>query len=324
MATKGTLSRRVVLASAAGALATPAIAQGEWPNKPVRVVIAYPPGGPTDLATRITLDKVAAKLGQPFIFDNKGGASGAIGAEAVKNSAPDGYTFLGMTIAMMAITPHLQPIPYHPDKDFAHVARMATSIGALAAHPSMPFDTLPGLVAYAKANPGKLHWGSSGMATITHLYGEMLKLEAGIDIVHVPYKGSAQALQDLLSGQVQLQFDQLVLPHVVAGKLKGLAALSDTRWPGKPDMPTLREQGYGKNGADSWYGIMAPVGTPAAIVEKLAGLIGESLRDPDTIDKLDKAGQRATFLDPRQMKERLAVESTAFGDVIRKGNIKVQ
>ncbi|MBL8674303.1 MAG: tripartite tricarboxylate transporter substrate binding protein [Rhodospirillales bacterium] len=317
--------RAVVTGLAAAGLAAPSIvgAQGDWPNKPVRIVIAYPPGGPTDLATRITLDKVATALGQPFIFDNKGGASGAIGAEFVKNQAPDGYTFLGMTIAMVAITPHLQPLPYHPEKDFAHVARMATSMGALAAHPSMPFDDVAGLVAYAKANPGKVNWGSSGMATITHLYGEMLKLEAGINITHVPYKGSAQALQDLLAGQVQLQFDQLTLPHIKAGKLKGLASLSDTRWHGMPQMRTLREQGYGKNGADSWYGLMAPAATPRPIVDKLAKAIGESLANPDTVAKLDQAGQRATFLDPDAMKARIAVESAAFADVIKRGNIKV-
>lgn len=319
------LGRRAMLGGAAAAtLAAPAIAQqGEWPNKPVRVVIAYPPGGPTDISTRIVLDKVQSMFNQPFIFDNRGGASGAIGAEIVKNAPADGYTLLGMTVAMVCITPHLQPIPYHPVNDFTPVARMATSWGALAAHPSVPASNIKELVAYAKANPGKLHWGSSGMATITQLFGEMLKFEAGIDLVHVPYKGSAQALQAVVSGEVQLQFDQLTLAQVKAGKLKGIAMLGDQRHPDHPNLPTMREGGYGKDMADSWYGIMAPTGTPKPIVDKLAKAIGEAVKDPAVIAKLHTGGLQPTYLNSEEMRERIAAENKVFGDVIRRANIKI-
>ena len=296
----------------------------DWPNRPIRIVVPYPPAGPSDITTRIVLDGLSAKLGQPVVFDNKAGASGAIGAEFVKNQPADGYTFLVTTTAMVAITRHLQPLSYDPDKDFVPVARMATSLGIFAVHPSMPAKTVAEFVAYAKANPGKINFGSAGLATITQLYGEMLKLEAGIDMVHVPYKGSAPALNDLLAGQIQAQFDTVPLPHVKAGRLRGLAILGDVRWPQMPEIPTLKEEGYGKEGGDSWFGVLAPAATPAPIVQRMAKLIEESLQNPDVIQKLDTAGFRPTYLDPAGFKAKIASESASFADIIRRGNIKAQ
>src|SRR5215468_3333552 len=220
------LRRSLAAALVLSTWAAPALAS-DWPTRQIKVVVAYPPGGPTDISTRIVMEKAGQLLGQPILFENKGGASGMIGAEYAKGQAPDGYTFLATTVAMLAITRHLQPIPFEPEKDFLTVARMSTSWAALAINPSVPANTMAEFVAYVKANPGKVNWGSAGLATITHLYGEMLNLEAGIQMVHVPYKGSAQALQDLLSNQVQVQFDQTTLPHIQAGRLRGLAILSD-------------------------------------------------------------------------------------------------
>ena len=197
------------------------------------------------------------------MFDNKAGASGMIGAEFVKNQPVDNHTFLTTTTAMVCITRHLQPIPFDPEKDFVTVSRMCTSWGIFAIHPSVPARTVAEFVAYAKANPGKINFGSSGLATITHLFGEMLSLEAGIKMTHVPYRGSAPATNALVAGEVQAQFDQTCLPHVKAGKLVGLAMLAEVRHPDFPDIPTLREQGYGKDGGNSWFGILAPTGTLA-------------------------------------------------------------
>jgi tripartite-type tricarboxylate transporter receptor subunit TctC len=247
-----------------------------------------------------------------------------IGAEYAKNQPADGYTFLATTIAMMAITRHLQPIPFDPDKDFLTVARMATSWGAVAIHPSVPAQTMAEFIAYVKANPGKVNWGSSGLGTITQLYGEMLNLEAGIKLVHVPYKGSAQATQDLLSGQVQVQFDSTVLPHILAGRLRGLAVLADTRWPHKPDMPTLRETGYGKQGGDSWFGILAPAGTSPAIITRMTRAIEQALQSPDVLDRLDKGGIKPTYLDSAAMRAQIDMESKYFADIIKRGNVKTQ
>ncbi len=315
--------RRTFVSALGASAALPALAD-DWPSRQIRIVIPYPPGGPTDISTRIVMEKVGQLLGQPILFDNKGGASGMIGADYARTQPADGYTILATTIAMMAITRHLQPIPFDPDKDFVTVARMATSWGALAIHPSVPAETMAQFVAYVKANPGKVNFGSSGLGTITQLYGEMLNLEAGIKMVHVPYKGSAQATQDLLGGQVQAQFDSTVLPHILAGRLRGLAILSDTRWPHKPDMPTLRETGYGKQGGESWFGILAPAGTPPAIVARLSAAIGQALQSPDVLDRLDKGGLKATYLDPAAMRAQIDTESRYFADIIKRGHVTAQ
>ena len=310
------------LALGAATAVQPASAQ-EWPAKQIRMVIPYPPGGPSDVSTRIVMDRAGQILGQSVLFDNKAGASGMIGAEYVKNQPVDTYTFLTTTTAMVCITRHLQPIPFDPEKDFIPVSRMSTSWGAFAIHPSVPARTVAEFVAYAKANPGKINFGSAGLATITHLFGEMLNLEAGIKMVHVPYRGSAPATNALLAGEVQVQFDQLTLPHIKAGKVRGLAMLAEVRHPDFPDIPTLREQGYGKEGGDSWFGVLAPAGTPLSVVAKLDQAIATALRSPDIMAKVHNGGMRVTYLGPADFKGRIGVETAMFGDIIRRGNIKL-
>jgi tripartite-type tricarboxylate transporter receptor subunit TctC len=317
------MRRRVFTASALAALTAPAAAQ-EWPSKPLRLVIPYPPGGPSDVSTRIVMERAGQILGQPMIFDNKAGASGMIGAEFVKNQPVDNHTFLTTTTAMVCITRHLQTIPFDPEKDFIPVSRMSTSWGVFAIHPSVPARSVAEFVAYAKANPGKINFGSSGLATITHLFGELLSLEAGIKMTHVPYRGSAPATNALVAGEVQAQFDQTTLPHVKSGKVIGLAMLAEVRHPDFPDIPTLREQGYGKDGGDSWFGILASAGTSPAVVARLDKAIAEALRAQDIADKLHNGGARVTYLNPADFRARIAVESKAFGDIITRGNIKVQ
>lgn len=321
------MRRRTFAASALATMAVPALsAPGSaqaWPAKPLRMVIPYPPGGPSDVSTRITVEHAARSLGQPVIFDNKAGASGMIGAEFVKNQPVDDHTFLTTTTAMVCITRHLQPIPFEPEKDFLTVSRMCTSWGVFAIHPSVPARTVPEFVAYAKANPGKINFGSSGMATITHLFGEMLSLEAGIKMTHVPYRGSAPATNALLAGEVQAQFDQTCLPHVKAGKLIGLAMLADVRHPDFPEIPTLRESGYGKDGGDSWFGILAPAGTSPAVVAKLDKAIADALKSQEVVDKLHLGGARVTYLNLGDFRDRIAVENKMFGTIIKQGNIKV-
>jgi tripartite-type tricarboxylate transporter receptor subunit TctC len=316
----GNMLRRTFISALGLAAAAPAFAD-TWPSRQIKVIVPYPPGGPTDISSRIVLEKAAQLLGQPILFDNKGGASGMLGAEIAKTQPADGYTFLATTVAMLAITRHLQPIPIDPDKDFATVARMSTSWMALAVHPSVPANTLSEFLAYVKANPGKVNFGSAGLGTITQLFGEMLNIEAGIKMVHVPYKGSAQATQDLLGGQIQAQFDQTVLPHILAGRLKGLAIVGNQRWPQKPDIPTMREQGYGKEGGESWYGLLAPVGTPEPIITRMAKAIEEALQAPDVLEKLDKGGAKATYLGPAAMRAEVDKESATFADIIKRGHV---
>ena len=315
---------RRTFVSALGAAATVASARAEqWPSRQIKIVIPYPPGGPTDISTRIVMDKVGQLLGQSVLFDNKGGASGMIGAAYAKTQPADGYKFLATTVAMLAITRHLQPIPFDPDKDFLTVARLSTSWACLAIHPSVPANTMAEFVAYAKANPGKINYGSSGNATITHLNCEILNLEAGIKMTHVPYKGSAQATQDLLGGQIQAQTDQTTLPHIVAGRLRGLAMVGDRRWPGKPDIPTMKETGYGKDVGESWYGMLAPAGTPQEIVERMAKAIDEAIKSPDVLDKLDKGGAKPTYLGPAEMRATVDKESAMFADIIKRANVQL-
>ena len=308
-----------------GLMAAPAVAsaQSEWPNKQIRVVVPYPPGGPSDITTRLVLERAGALLGQSVLFDNKAGASGAIGAEHVKNAAPDGYTFLVTTTAMVCITQHLQPLPYDPAKDFIPVARTATSWIGMGVNLDVPANNLQEFIAYAKANPGKINFGSAGLATITQLYGEMFNIEAGVKMVHVPYKGSAPATNDLLSGQIQVQFDPTTLPHIAAGRLKCFAIVGEQRWPGRPDIPTLKEQGLGKIGGDAWFGIMAPKGTPQAIVDKLDKAIGAAAAMPELKEKLVGSGNYPSYLGSAAFRATIERDRQSFGEIIKKADIKI-
>ena len=311
-----------VVGPAVAAPAAPAIAQ-EWPTKPLRMVIPYPPGGPSDVSTRIVMDRAAQSLGQPIVFDNKAGASGMIGGEFVKNQTVDNHTFLTTTTAMVCITRHLQPIPFDPDKDFVTVSRMCTSWGIFAIHPSVPARTVAEFVAYAKANPGKINFGSSGLATITHLFGEMLQLEAGIKMTHVPYRGSAPATNALVAGEVQAQFDQTCLPHVKAGKLIGLAMLSNVRHPDFPDVPTLREAGYRKEEGDSWFGILAPAGTPKEIVAFVQRENAKVLVDKDLQEKLALQGAEPYTLDTEQFAALVKQELPRWQKIVKESGATV-
>jgi tripartite-type tricarboxylate transporter receptor subunit TctC len=325
--TPAKVGRRLFLSgTAAGLVAAPAIvsAQNDWPNKQIRVVIPYPPGGPSDVTTRIVMERAGSLLGQSILFDNKAGASGAIGAEHVIKSAPaDGYTFLTTTTAMVCITEHLQPLPYDTSKDLVAVARTATSWMGMGINPQVPANNLQEFIAYARANPGKINFGSAGLATITQLYGEIFNIEAGVKMVHVPYKGSAPATVDLLSGQIQVQFDPTTLPHIAAGRLKCFAVLGEKRWPGKPDVPTLKEQGLGKMGGDAWYGILAAKGTPQAAIDRMSSAIGEAVKDPALNEKLVASGNYSSFQDSKTFQATIGRERVSFGEIIRKADIKV-
>ena len=325
--TPAKVGRRVFLGgTAAGFIAAPSIvsAQNDWPNKQIRVVIPYPPGGPSDVTTRIVLERAGALLGQSILFDNKAGASGAIGAEHVVKSAPaDGYTFLTTTTAMVCITEHLQPLPYDTSKDLVPVARTATSWMGMGINPQVPANNLQEFIAYAKANPGKINFGSAGLATITQLYGEIFNIEAGVKMVHVPYKGSAPATNDLLAGQIQVQFDPTTLPHIAAGRLKCFAVLGEKRWPGKPDVPTLKEQGLGKIGGDAWYGILAAKGTPQAAIDRMSAAIGEAVKDSALNERLVASGNYSSFQDTKTFQVTIERERVSFGEIIRKADIKV-
>lgn len=249
--------------------AGPVHAQAVWPAKPVRIVVGFPPGTTGDILARIAAPRMSESLGQPVVVENRPGAGSSIGAEAVAKSAPDGHTLLLSTVAN-AINPSLYKLGFDFSRDFVAVALLADVPGVLAAHPSAP-PTLPGLIAASKAGRVKLLYASSGNGTVTHLWGEVLNGNAGAALTHVPYKGSSQAVTDLLAGNVQLLFTpaSTVIPHVTSGKLVALAVVGRQRLAALPGVPTLAEQGIAGFESGLWFGLHAPAGTPAPVVERL-------------------------------------------------------
>ena len=251
--------------------------QAAWPAKPVRIVVGFPPGTTGDILARIVAPRMSESLGQPVLVENRPGAGSSIAAEAVAKSAPDGYTLLLSTIAN-AINPSLYTLGFDFSRDLAAVALLADVPGILAAHPSAP-PSVPALIAAAKANPGRISFASSGNGTVTHLWGEMLNAGAGIKLVHVPYKGSSQAVTDLLGGNVALLFTpaSTVTPHVAAGKLAALAVIGRGRLAALPNVPTMTELGLAGFESGLWFGLNVPAGTPSAVIERLNAEVRRAL-----------------------------------------------
>lgn len=264
-------------ALAAGAVSRRASAQtaAAWPNRPVKLIIPYAPGGASDIIGRPWADALSQSFGQQFVIENRGGAAGMIGAEAASKAAPDGYTFLMTPSAAMSVLPLLRQTPYDPQKSFTPVARIGDSIAGFVIHPSVGPKTLQETVEYARKNPGKIAYGSAGLGSIQHMRIEMLKYRAKIDILHVPYRGAADALNDLLPGNIQMMCEINPLPHAKAGKLHLLSINAPERSPEFPDTPTLTECGYPNSDLPSWYAIWAPTGTPADIIEKFHARVTE-------------------------------------------------
>lgn len=284
------------LTAAVAALAAPALSQAQettsWPAQPVRIVVPFQAGSATDLISRQLGMGLGKEYGQSFVVENRPGAAAMIGSEAAARSPGDGYTLLMSGPASMVTNRFLyKKLPYDPDA-FEKVAVVAFTPNILLSHPSLPFKNLTEMVAYAKANPGKLSYASFGTGTTSHIAGEMLKALAGIDIVHVPYKGAGEAIPALLSGQVSMYFDTIMtgLPYVKAGKLRALGVSNNKRSAMAPDIPTIAEQGYPGFDIAPWYGIVAPKGTPAEIVAKLNTSINKLLQDPGFRQKLATTG----------------------------------
>ena len=308
------------LGALAVAFAANVHAQAPYPNHPVRIVVPFPAGGTTDILARATAQKLTETLGQPFVVENRPGAAGNIGAEIVAKSPPDGYTMLMGTVGTHAINASLyEKMPYDHVKDFVPVVLVAGVPNVLVVHPSVPAKSVQELIAYAKANPGKLNFASSGSGTSIHLSGELFKTMTGVSMQHVPYKGSAPALADLTGGQVQLMFDNLpsALPLIKAGKLRALAVTSLARASALPDVPTVAESGLPGFEASSWFGVLAPVGTPNDVVKKLNGEIAAWLASPDAKEKLAAQGAIAAGGTPDTFVTHIAAESAKWAKVVK-------
>jgi tripartite-type tricarboxylate transporter receptor subunit TctC len=284
-----------------------AFAQDGYPAKPVRILVSFAAGGPTDQVARIMSAKLTDLLGQTFIVENRTGAGGNLGAADVAKAAPDGYTLLMATVSTHAINPGLyRKMPYDPIQDFAPVGQVGVTPCVLAVHPSIPAQDVKGLVELLKANPGKYSYGSSGMGSILHLCGEQFKTSAGgLKAVHVPYRGSAPMIADLMGGQIAFAFDALptVLPQVQAGKIRAIGGGMASRARAMPDLPTLQEQGIAGYECYTWNAILAPAKTPASIVRQLSTAINKALEDPTILKRLQDAGVDPT---PGSTPEKLA------------------
>lgn len=326
MLIKRALLFMAVVAGLGTAAIEPAAAQA-YPTRVVKLVIPSPPGGAVEVVIRILAERLTAVFGQAFVVENRpGGAGGAIGAKSVAAADPDGYTLLVTSPAPMVVAPAIyKNIGYNPLKDFAPVAALFSSPQMLAVHPSVPVNTLPELVAYAKANPGKINFSSPGYGTQPHLLGELFKLTAGINIVHIPYKGAAPAITDLLAGQVQMEFENipLLLPHIQAGKLKALAMADDRRLPQLPNVPTTAEVGLPRLQATFWSAVVAPAGTPASTISKLNAAINEILKGKDIEASLARLSAMAKIGTPEDLGKFIAAENKKWTEVANAAHIKV-
>ena len=320
------VTRRRLLAAAAalGACAAlPAFAQG-YPAKPVRFIVPFPPAGPVDTTARGFTVKLSEYWGQQAIVENRAGAGGIVGAEAAAKSPADGYTFFVGSIhhsVLPALTPKL---PYNVQTDFVPVTFAAQFPIILVAHPSVPAKTVQELIAYAKKNPGKLAFGSAGNGGGTHLAGELFKTMAGVDLLHVPFKGSAPAMTDLLGGQVQLMFSDAptALPHIKSGRVRALGVGSPKRSALVPDVPTIAESGVKGYDAYSWAGVFAPAGTPKEMVAKVNADIVKALSEPEVKKRLLEAGAEAAPGTPEQFGAFLKAEIAKWAKVVKDANIK--
>ncbi len=305
-------------------LALPARAEDEYPARPVKIVVPFAPGGSTDVVARILADKLAAELKQSFIVDNRAGASGNIGADAVAKAPADGYTLLMGTTGVLSINAHLfKNMPFDPAKDFAPVVYTSLITNILVVNPAVPARSVAELIALAKAKPGALTFASSGAGSSTHLSGELFKSLAGVDVLHVPYRGSSQALIDVIAGQVTMLFDNAPssLPFVEQGKLRALAVTSTRRLPNLPDVPTLDEAGVRGYESLSWSGLVTPAGTPRPVIDKLNAAVGRVLRMEDVKQRFASLGVDAVGGTPEQFAAHVRAESEKWGKLIKTSNI---
>jgi len=311
--------------SALAICAAPALAQQDYPNRPIRMIVPYPPGGPTDIMGRITSDVLSKRLNQTVVVDNRGGAATIIGSEMAARSPADGYTVLVSSETTFAVTPALRSkLPYDPQRDFAPIAQLTTQPYVLAITNSLPASSVSQLVAHAKANPGKLSFGSAGQGSANHLAGEMFKYIAKIDAVHVPYKGNGPAIIDLVGGQIQYMLGSIssLLPHVK--KLKIVAVASAKRAASLPDVPTFAEAGMPDYRVSGWNGIVAPRGTPAAIIKRLNAEVAAGFKEPEVVERLRKQSIEPVAGTPEQFAAFMKSELERYRKLIKAVGMKLE
>ena len=297
-----------------------------YPDRPLRLVVPFPPGGGADSLARLMMPKVAQALGQGIVIENKAGAGGNIGAQAAARAAPDGYTLFYGTNGTHAINAQLYSQPgFDPVKDFTPVSRLTEIAATLIVNPQLPVSSTAELIAYARAHPNRLNFASAGNGTTSHLAGELFRTRAGIDIVHVPYRGGAPAMTDLVGGQVQMMIEVMpnAWPMVQAGRVRGLAVSTPQRFPGTPEVPTIAESGLPGFEASAWDGIFVPAGTPQAVVERLNAAIHQALADPDLIAALRARGAVPVPGTPASFAQFITRSAETWGQAVRTSGAKI-
>jgi len=323
------LRRREVLrhlgAWSVAAAAAPVLAQAGWPNKPIRYIVPFAPGGTTDILARMVSEKLTTVLGQPVVIDNKAGQGGSIGAAELARAAPDGYTIGGGTISSHAINASLYAkLPYDPIANFAPIAMYATQPNVLLVHPSVPANNLAEFIRLAKASPDKYSFGSAGSGTSQHISGELFKTMAGVQMQHVPYRGSGPMMTDLLGGNILVAVDNIAtaIPHMKAGKLRGLAVTTAARSAAAPDIPTMAESGLTGYELSSWQAVFAPAGTPQPIVDRLYTEIAKILKSPDILKRFAELGLDASGMPPNELAALIKADVPRLGKVVKDSGAK--
>jgi len=317
--------RRIALALLTGLLAMPAQAQNGFPERPVRIILPFPPGGATDLVARILADRISRSSPQPWVVENRSGANGNIGMEAAARSAPDGYTLGACTIGNCAINPAIyRRMPYDIERDLVPVYWSGSVMNVLAVNPAVPARTLQEFVTWAKANPGRVNYGSSGFGSSNHLTPELLNGRLGLTMVHVPFRGGAPALQALLANQVQVMIENIPtkIQAIRAGQIRAIAVTGRERDPSLPDVPTFAEAGIEGIVVEPWFGYMAPRGTPENVVAGLNRLLNEANADPEVQRRLRDLGARPEGGSPQRFAEHVRAEVARWRDVVERNNIE--
>ncbi len=298
----------------------------QYPAKPVRFVVPFVAGGPTDIQGRMLGEKLGQRLGQQFIIDNRGGAGGNIGMELTAKAPPDGYTIVIATVGTWAVNPHLYKLPYDVTRDFAPIIQVSTSPGVLVVHPSVPVKSVKELIALAKAKPGKLDYGSSGVGGFGHISGALFSLMTKTEMVHIPYKSSAPSLIDLIAGQIQVLFNNAIstVPFIKSGQVRALAVTSIKRMPALAELPTIDEAGVKGYDNSSWSAVAAPAGTPKEIIAKLNSEMSAILKSPEIQEKSASVGAVIIGGTPEQFADYLKSEIAKFARVVKEAKISAQ
>jgi tripartite-type tricarboxylate transporter receptor subunit TctC len=322
------LNIRAVLMAAAGlvlAATAPAFAQADYPNRPIRLIIPFPPGGSNDVVGRMIGDQLSKQLGKQVVIDNRAGAGGVIGTELASKEKPDGYTLLVISLAH-AVNPWLYKLPYDPIKAFTPIGVMGSGPNVVAVHPDLPVKSIKDLIALAKSKPGDLQYASAGIGSFQHLGGELFKLEAGVDMLHVPFKGGGPAMIDVIGGHTKLVFSSLVqtTPHIKTGKLRAIGVGSKERSKVLPDVPSVSEAGVPTYEAVNWWGIVAPAGLPKPIVDKLHAALTASQDSAEVEKQFAAEGAVVVKKSPTEFGAFMESEMKKWEQVVKKGNIKAE